>query len=42
MKKLYGHGEVSVRKNVVHFFVQGFYFFKEEAFKDLTNNFTLE
>lgn len=42
MKKMYGHSEVSVRKNVVHFFVQGFYFFKNEAFKSLISKFSLE
>lgn len=42
MKKLYGHSEVSVRKNVVLFFVQGYYFFKTEAFTDLISQFSIE
>lgn len=42
MKKLYGHSEVSVRKNVVLFYVQGYYFFKKEEFAELISQFSVE
>lgn len=35
-QKLFEHPEASVRKNLVNFYVQGFHFFSEESFAELT------
>ena len=42
MKKLFIHSQVSIRKNVVHFFVQSFYFFTNEEFENMMNQFSPE
>ena len=42
MKKLFVHSQVSIRKNVVHFFVQSFYFFSESEFEEIMASFSPE